>query len=55
MALPFGYAEFDLVCCHRVLHHVRRPELAVSELGAGRAAGRQGVHRGSARLDRPAR
>lgn len=31
-ALPFGYAEFDLVCCHRVLHHVRRPELAVSEL-----------------------
>jgi ubiquinone/menaquinone biosynthesis C-methylase UbiE len=32
MALPFGYAEFDLVCCHRVLHHVRRPELAVAEL-----------------------
>ena len=32
MALPFGYAEFDLGCCHRVLHHVRRPELAVSEL-----------------------
>jgi ubiquinone/menaquinone biosynthesis C-methylase UbiE len=31
-ALPFGYAEFDLACCHRVLHHVRRPELAVSEL-----------------------
>ena len=31
-SLPFGYAEFDLVCCHRVLHHVRRPELAVSEL-----------------------
>ena len=30
--MPFGYAEFDLVCCHRVLHHVRRPELAVSEL-----------------------
>ena len=28
MSLPFGYAEFDLVCCHRVLHHVRRPELA---------------------------
>ena len=25
MSLPFGYAEFDLVCCHRVLHHVRRP------------------------------
>jgi len=32
MELPFGYAEFDLVCCHRVLHHVRRPELAVAEL-----------------------
>jgi ubiquinone/menaquinone biosynthesis C-methylase UbiE len=32
MSLPFGYAEFDIVCCHRVLHHVRRPELAVSEL-----------------------
>jgi len=31
-SLPFGYAEFDLACCHRVLHHVRRPELAVSEL-----------------------
>jgi ubiquinone/menaquinone biosynthesis C-methylase UbiE len=31
-ALPFGYASFDLSCCHRVLHHVRRPELAVSEL-----------------------
>lgn len=30
--LPFGYANFDLACCHRVLHHVRRPELAVSEL-----------------------
>jgi len=32
MALPFGYAEFDIVCCHRVLHHVRMPALAVSEL-----------------------
>jgi SAM-dependent methyltransferase len=31
-ALDFGYASFDLACCHRVLHHVRRPELAVSEL-----------------------
>ncbi len=31
-ALQFGYAEFDLACSHRVLHHVRRPELAVSEL-----------------------
>lgn len=32
MQLPFGYAQFDLSCTHRVLHHVRRPELAVSEL-----------------------
>lgn len=32
MRLPFRYAQFDVVCCHRVLHHVRRPELAVSEL-----------------------
>jgi len=41
MALPFGYAEFDLVCCHRVLHHVRRPELAVSELArVARPSGR---------------
>ena len=32
MALPFGYGEFDVAACHRVLHHVRRPELAVSEL-----------------------
>jgi ubiquinone/menaquinone biosynthesis C-methylase UbiE len=32
MSLPFDYAAFDIVCCHRVLHHVRRPELAVSEL-----------------------
>jgi ubiquinone/menaquinone biosynthesis C-methylase UbiE len=32
MSLPFGYAQFDLACSHRVLHHVRRPELAVSEL-----------------------
>lgn len=31
-ALPFSYGEFDLACCQRVLHHVRRPELAVSEL-----------------------
>lgn len=31
-ALPFRYAQFDLAGCHRVLHHVRRPELAVSEL-----------------------
>jgi len=32
MELPFGYAAFDLVCCHRVLHHVRQPGLAVAEL-----------------------
>jgi SAM-dependent methyltransferase len=32
MALPFGYGSFDIAACHRVLHHVRRPELAVSEL-----------------------
>jgi SAM-dependent methyltransferase len=31
-ALPFGYATFDIACCVRLLHHVRRPELAVSEL-----------------------
>jgi SAM-dependent methyltransferase len=31
-ALPFGYAAFDIAGCLRVLHHVRRPELAVSEL-----------------------
>ena len=31
-ALPFGYGEFDLAGCLRVLHHVRRPELVVSEL-----------------------
>ncbi|HEY7379861.1 MAG TPA: methyltransferase domain-containing protein [Gaiella sp.] len=32
MALPFAYGEFDLAGSLRVLHHVRRPELAVSEL-----------------------
>jgi SAM-dependent methyltransferase len=31
-ALPFGWGEFDLVGCVRVLHHVRRPELVVAEL-----------------------
>lgn len=31
-ALPFDYATFDIAGCLRVLHHVRRPELAVSEL-----------------------
>jgi len=30
--LPFGYGAFDLAGSLRVLHHVRRPELAVSEL-----------------------
>ena len=32
MALPFEYGTFDIAGCLRVLHHVRRPELAVSEL-----------------------
>jgi SAM-dependent methyltransferase len=32
MALPFAYASFDIAGCLRVLHHVHRPELAVSEL-----------------------
>jgi SAM-dependent methyltransferase len=31
-ALPFGYATFDIAASVRVLHHVHRPELAVSEL-----------------------
>jgi ubiquinone/menaquinone biosynthesis C-methylase UbiE len=31
-ALPFGYGEFDVAGCLRVLHHVRRPELVVAEL-----------------------
>jgi SAM-dependent methyltransferase len=31
-ALPFGWGEFDLVGCLRVLHHVHRPELVVAEL-----------------------
>lgn len=31
-ALPFAYGEFDIAGSLRVLHHVRRPELAVSEL-----------------------
>lgn len=30
--LPFEYGAFDLSGCLRVLHHVRRPELVVSEL-----------------------
>jgi SAM-dependent methyltransferase len=31
-ALPFEFGSFDLAGCVRVLHHVRRPELVVSEL-----------------------
>lgn len=31
-ALPFAYGSFELAGCLRVLHHVRRPELVVSEL-----------------------
>ncbi|HEY7179128.1 MAG TPA: methyltransferase domain-containing protein [Gaiella sp.] len=31
-ALPFPYGDFGIVGCLRVLHHVRRPELVVSEL-----------------------
>ena len=32
MALPFEYGMFDIAASIRALHHVRRPELAVSEL-----------------------
>lgn len=32
MALPFEYGSFDIGGCLRLLHHVRRPELVVSEL-----------------------
>ena len=31
-ALPFELGEFDVSGCLRVLHHIRRPELVVSEL-----------------------
>jgi SAM-dependent methyltransferase len=31
-SLPFGYGEFDLVGCLRVLHHVGRPELVMAEI-----------------------
>ena len=31
-SLPFEFASFDIAACHRLLHRVRRPELAVSEL-----------------------
>jgi ubiquinone/menaquinone biosynthesis C-methylase UbiE len=30
--LPFDLDSFDLASCHRTLHHIARPELAVSEL-----------------------
>ncbi len=30
--MPFEVGSFDLAACHRVLHHMARPELAVSEL-----------------------
>jgi ubiquinone/menaquinone biosynthesis C-methylase UbiE len=30
--MPFDRGSFDLAACHRVLHHMARPELAVSEL-----------------------
>jgi SAM-dependent methyltransferase len=40
-ALPFDYGSFDIAGCLRVLHHVHRPELAVSELArVTRAGGR---------------
>jgi len=32
MALPFEDFSFDLACSRRTLHHVSRPELALSEL-----------------------
>lgn len=31
-ALPYGRGSFDLVCTARTLHHVPRPELALSEM-----------------------
>ncbi|MCS7006692.1 MAG: class I SAM-dependent methyltransferase [Thermoleophilia bacterium] len=31
-ALPFDLGTFDIAACRGVLHHVRRPELVVSEL-----------------------
>jgi ubiquinone/menaquinone biosynthesis C-methylase UbiE len=30
--MPFERGSFDLAACHRTLHHMARPELAVSEL-----------------------
>lgn len=31
-ALPFDRDAFDLAACHRTLHHMARPELAVAEM-----------------------
>ena len=52
MALPFEYGAFDIAGCVRVLHHVRRPELAVSELARVTRPGRPSADHGSARLGR---
>jgi ubiquinone/menaquinone biosynthesis C-methylase UbiE len=30
--MPFDRDSFDLAACHRTLHHIARPELAISEL-----------------------
>lgn len=30
--MPFDFGSFDLAACHRTLHHMARPELAVSDL-----------------------
>ncbi|HST24529.1 MAG TPA: methyltransferase domain-containing protein [Gaiellaceae bacterium] len=38
-ALPFEFGSFDLSACHRTLHHMARPELAVSELARVTALG----------------
>jgi SAM-dependent methyltransferase len=41
MSLPFEYGTFDIAASLRLLHHVHRPELAVSELArVTRAGGR---------------
>jgi ubiquinone/menaquinone biosynthesis C-methylase UbiE len=32
MHMPFERGSFDLAACHRTLHHIARPELAVAEL-----------------------
>ena len=31
-SLPFGLDSFDITGCHRTLHHMARPEIAVAEL-----------------------